>query len=264
MLNILQKVLDIFFPMDNSAASRFKQIREQLGLTQKEFADELGMKQTYISAIELGNRDISNNVLKKLFELYGVSADWLKYNIGGNSIISTKYSINTNQEIYNTKSGKKPHSNKISHGDDVSSGFITLSPEDKKKLDESMALFERKTELLQQYKEKFKFELENTEPELYRLRQEADNFMYRVTALFEFHKQHLMKFSFLSITYELSVQKLKHGDYSYQDFKKDVFTTLEEIREVEEVLIESNKKLKELLKFLKGFDTHDTIEDYLL
>ena len=42
------------------------ELRQKKGLSQKEFAKELGISGAYLSLIEKGERQISNNFIKKL------------------------------------------------------------------------------------------------------------------------------------------------------------------------------------------------------
>ncbi|MFB9862391.1 helix-turn-helix domain-containing protein [Rufibacter immobilis] len=81
--------------MAGSPQERFKHLREQLGLTQKEFADKLMLNQTYISAIESGKRGISSKLLKKLFVLFDVSSEWI---LNGGGEISSKSGITKNDK----------------------------------------------------------------------------------------------------------------------------------------------------------------------
>lgn len=55
---------------------RFKQIREEQGLTQSEFAQELGIKNT-TADIERGRTKLSGNVVSELLRLYNVNPLWL-------------------------------------------------------------------------------------------------------------------------------------------------------------------------------------------
>ena len=48
------------------------ELRQKKGLSQGEFAKELGVSRSYISLIESGDRQISNNFIKKLKKLYSI------------------------------------------------------------------------------------------------------------------------------------------------------------------------------------------------
>lgn len=63
--------------------SKLKIIRQALSLSQKDFADKIGIKQSYYSALELGKKDISTSkVLQILFDKIGVNPEWY-YNSNG-------------------------------------------------------------------------------------------------------------------------------------------------------------------------------------
>lgn len=51
-------------------ASKLREAREYLGLTQREVAQSLGLPRSAISLIELGQRRIDTSELKQLAELY--------------------------------------------------------------------------------------------------------------------------------------------------------------------------------------------------
>lgn len=57
---------------------RLKELRKSLGLTQKEFADKLGMVTQAISMMESGARKINERQLKSICGIYGVNEQWLK------------------------------------------------------------------------------------------------------------------------------------------------------------------------------------------
>jgi repressor LexA len=58
-------------------SQRIKQLRLARGLTQKEFADSLGIVQGYLSGIERGKKIPSYTLLMALCFVYGVSKEWL-------------------------------------------------------------------------------------------------------------------------------------------------------------------------------------------
>lgn len=57
-------------------------IRKQADLTQKEFADILGLSQAYVSSLEKGKRELSRNVIEALRKHFNVSSDWLLHGSG--------------------------------------------------------------------------------------------------------------------------------------------------------------------------------------
>ena len=63
--------------------SKLKEIRQALGLNQKDFAAKLNIKQSYYSALELGKKDINTSkVLQTLFNEIGVNAEWYFNSVG--------------------------------------------------------------------------------------------------------------------------------------------------------------------------------------
>jgi len=57
--------------------SKIKQLRKEKGLSQQEFADKMGLHISYVSRLENGHSQPSIEVLKKLTEVFEVSADYL-------------------------------------------------------------------------------------------------------------------------------------------------------------------------------------------
>lgn len=61
---------------------RIRQIRDYYGITQKELAAKLGIKQSTVTAYETGVRDPSSQVIKSLCNLFSVNENWLLYGTG--------------------------------------------------------------------------------------------------------------------------------------------------------------------------------------
>jgi SOS-response transcriptional repressor LexA len=57
--------------------SRIRQLRLAAGLTQKTFADSLGIVQGFLSALENGKKMPSNTLILALCQLYRIDRDWL-------------------------------------------------------------------------------------------------------------------------------------------------------------------------------------------
>lgn len=62
--------------------NRIKQLREHLGKNQEKFGEELGLSRNYISLVENGQRNLSEQSFKVLCSLYDVNEDWLRYGTG--------------------------------------------------------------------------------------------------------------------------------------------------------------------------------------
>lgn len=58
--------------------NRIKQLREYLGKNQEKFGEELGLSRNYISLVENGQRNLSEQSFKVLCSLYNVNEDWLR------------------------------------------------------------------------------------------------------------------------------------------------------------------------------------------
>lgn len=68
--------------LDKEINKRILDSRRALGLTQAKFAARLKMNQSYIGAIELGNRRANDRIIRLVSMTYGVSEEWLKTGAG--------------------------------------------------------------------------------------------------------------------------------------------------------------------------------------
>lgn len=57
--------------------ARLKEIRQGRGLTQRQFAESLGIVQGFLSGVERGNKNISSTLAIALCHTYGVNKEWL-------------------------------------------------------------------------------------------------------------------------------------------------------------------------------------------
>lgn len=81
--------------MNSSINDRLRQARKYLDLSQEYVATQMGLHRTAITAIELGQRSVSSEELKKFSELYGLSLDEIAYGEDQNSevkILARRYS----------------------------------------------------------------------------------------------------------------------------------------------------------------------------
>lgn len=62
--------------------NRIKELRESLGKSQGELAKDLCLSRNYISLVENGNRNLSEQSQKVLCSLYNVNEEWLKSGTG--------------------------------------------------------------------------------------------------------------------------------------------------------------------------------------
>lgn len=58
-------------------AANLRKYRNQLGLSQEEFAEKAGLHRTYISAIECGKRSIALDNIQKIADTLGVETHLL-------------------------------------------------------------------------------------------------------------------------------------------------------------------------------------------
>lgn len=57
---------------------RIKALRKELGLSQDVFAEKLGLTKNYISLVENGNRNLSEQSIKVLCTMFNVNEEWLR------------------------------------------------------------------------------------------------------------------------------------------------------------------------------------------
>lgn len=61
---------------------RVKEVRKSLNMTLDKFGEKLGVKKAAISAIENGNRNITEQMVKSICREYNVNYDYLMYGTG--------------------------------------------------------------------------------------------------------------------------------------------------------------------------------------
>lgn len=66
----------------STIGERFKATRKEFGFNQQQFAKELGISQTHVSAIENGRENPSKSVLKFLCTKFSIREEWLVDGIG--------------------------------------------------------------------------------------------------------------------------------------------------------------------------------------
>ena len=80
---------------------RIKQIRRELGLTQQEFAERIGLKQNSIALIESGKRNISDQAVLSICREYGINEDWLRTGWGEKRTSNSNSELEALTEKYN-------------------------------------------------------------------------------------------------------------------------------------------------------------------
>ena len=82
---------------------RLKYIRKTLNLTQKNFAEQIGMSQSGYAQVEKGSKAISNRLIKSICLAFNVNENWLRTGEGEMFIkvedsifkqLSEKYNLN--------------------------------------------------------------------------------------------------------------------------------------------------------------------------
>ncbi len=63
----------------NGRNNRMRELRLMFGLTQKQFAESLGMSREGYQKIERGENNLSLDVLESMKKVYGISSDYLLY-----------------------------------------------------------------------------------------------------------------------------------------------------------------------------------------
>jgi transcriptional regulator with XRE-family HTH domain len=88
---------------------RVKKVRQRFNLTQAEFAEKLGVGQSYISSLEKGKESPSDTLLFLISSLYCINIEWLKDGTGEeikdpNQVIGSLMRIykNTDNVLLNT------------------------------------------------------------------------------------------------------------------------------------------------------------------
>ena len=51
---------------------RVKKIRQEIGITQAQFADKIGLSRNYVAMIEIGQRDPSDRTISDICREFGV------------------------------------------------------------------------------------------------------------------------------------------------------------------------------------------------
>ena len=57
---------------------RIKQVRQSAGLTQAEFADQIGLSRNFVAMIEIGQREPSERTIRDICRVFSVNESWLR------------------------------------------------------------------------------------------------------------------------------------------------------------------------------------------
>ena len=79
ILLILNSTGDILCSMEkNAMRQRVRTVRQTLKLTQKKFAQQVGLAQTALSMIEVGKNTLTDKVVKLICAEFGVNEKWVR------------------------------------------------------------------------------------------------------------------------------------------------------------------------------------------
>jgi len=65
--------------MDYSINQRIKELRDKLGLNQREFSKLLSLSGGYIAGIEVNLRKVNDRLIKLIISQFGINEDWLRF-----------------------------------------------------------------------------------------------------------------------------------------------------------------------------------------
>ena len=68
--------------MEHSINLRIKELREKLGLNQREFSKLLSLSGGYIAGIEVNLRKVNDRLIKLIVSQFGASENWLRFGAG--------------------------------------------------------------------------------------------------------------------------------------------------------------------------------------
>lgn len=90
-----------------SIGNRIKEIRTEIGISQKLFGEGIGIADSYVSEIESGKKVPSLTILLAIAFKYGVSIDWLESGKGEKYIKEGVYITDNEINILRTLRDKK-------------------------------------------------------------------------------------------------------------------------------------------------------------
>ncbi|MCL2791526.1 MAG: helix-turn-helix domain-containing protein [Spirochaetaceae bacterium] len=68
--------------MDYSINQRIKELREKLGINQRDFSKLLSLSGGYISGVEVNLREVNARLIKLIVSQFGVNEEWLRHGNG--------------------------------------------------------------------------------------------------------------------------------------------------------------------------------------
>ena len=61
--------------------TRIKQIRQEQGLTQSQFAEKIGLSRNYVAMVEIGQREPSDRTISDICRIFDIQEDWLRHGL---------------------------------------------------------------------------------------------------------------------------------------------------------------------------------------
>ncbi len=98
---------------------RLKQLRKELELTQRAFAEKIGAKQNTIATYEMGRNNPSDPIIRSICREFGVNEEWLRHGTGGMFIEKTAFSLDDYANTNHLTSVEK----------EIVRGFMELAPD---------------------------------------------------------------------------------------------------------------------------------------
>jgi transcriptional regulator with XRE-family HTH domain len=93
--------------MDYSINQRIKELREKLGLNQRDFSKLLSLSGGYIAGIEVNLRKVNDRIIKLIIAQFGVNEDWLR--LGNGEMFSKKKTNEKTVRILSLYNDLPPH-----------------------------------------------------------------------------------------------------------------------------------------------------------
>lgn len=61
--------------------TRIKQVRQEQGLTQSQFAEKIGLSRNYVAMVEIGQREPSDRTISDICRIFDIQEDWLRHGL---------------------------------------------------------------------------------------------------------------------------------------------------------------------------------------
>ena len=62
--------------------NRIIKIRKDVGLSQKKFAERIGLSRNFINQVEAGKKNVSDRTISDICREFNINEDWLRYETG--------------------------------------------------------------------------------------------------------------------------------------------------------------------------------------